>query len=789
MRLSWASLLSTVSWRFALGLAVLCGGSILNASSAHAANALNAVLSDDQPKKDPASDEMLVEADELINNKDTNTLVARGAAQVYRQGHTVLADTITFYRETKRVVAVGNVKLIEPNGQVIYANDADITQNFQKGFINAMKSDNPVDRTHFAAQRAERQDGNLTEYTKGVYTACEPCKDDPSKPPLWQVKSAKVIHNKTERTVYYHDARLELWGFPVGYFPFFTAPDPTVRRRSGWLHPVYGYKTALGAFISAPYYLNLAPDYDATITPMITSRQGLHMKTEWRQRFETGEYAVRASGIYQLDPEAMRYPGNREWRGAVSTSGLFNINQNWQWGWNGTTLSDRRYLRDYRLGPDTELTSEVFLRGMGEHSYFDARLMKFTGLSGADVDRYFPLVHPVVDYSTVFSLPKLIGGQFSFDTNFTSVTRNGLDYAARTTSTGAYNFIYGMPGNSTRLSTQLGWKQNFIDPLGQVWMPFASLRSDLVRYEVDSNAAYDAVLPYPLRNEPAVTLRGMPAFGMEYRYPFISASDIGTQIIEPIVQAVVRPNERRIGSLPNEDSQSFIFDDSNLFDTNKFSGYDRMEGGTRVNAGVQYSLLMNNGMNIGAMIGESFHVMGRNSYGTQDLLRVGFDSGLQSHTSDYVSRLSFQPNETLKFSARMRFDKETFAMQRGAFDVSGNFGPLTANLGYLNVAPQELLGNYTYDQALFAHLRYKLTDQWSVYGGAYHNLESNKRISEYMGITYQDECTTASVEYKGTRVRNIVDVPTHDIMFRVNLRTLGETKVSQSVGQKAAPPL
>lgn len=766
-------------WRLWLALACL-GVSIGCLQQAMAAQAVN-TLFDLPDQQNGKNDDMLVEANELVHDKDQDIVIARGAAQVYRQGHTVLADKITFNRKTKRVTANGNVKMIEPNGQIIYATEADITQNFREGFVKALKVDNPVDRTYFAADSAKREDGNVTVYDRGVYTACEPCKDQPEKPPLWQVKAAKIIHNKDERTVYYENARLELFGFPVGYFPFFNAPDPTVRRRSGFLHPVFGYKEALGGFLEMPYYLNLAPNYDATITPMVTSRQGLHMKGEWRHRLEDGQYVIRPSGIYQLEPDALRYPGNREWRGAVNTSGLFHLNEKWQYGWNGTIVSDRRYLRDYRLGPDTELISEAFLRGMGEHSYFDARIMRFQGLSAADIDRYFPIVHPVVDYNTVFSLPHSVPGQFSFDFNFTSLSRSGLDYTPTVTSSGLVNRINGIPGLSTRATADLGWKHQMIDPLGQVWTPFMRMRADVVRFDVNANATEAAILPAALQNEQDVILRAMPSLGMEYRYPFVSAADFGTQIIEPTAQIVYRPDERRIGSMPNEDSQSLIFDDSTLFDLNKFSGYDRMEGGSRANVGAQYSLLLNNGMNIGAMIGESFHLAGRNSYEVADIMQTGIASGLESQKSDYVTRFTFQPTENIQFASRMRFDQDNFALERGAFDVSGTFSALTAKMGYLTIAPRQELGTFEHDQALFAHLRYSLTDNWAVYGGTYHNLRDNKRISEYIGLAYSDECTTASIEYKGTRVRNVLDVPTHDVLLRINLRTLGETKVSQSL--------
>ena len=83
--------------------------------------------------------------------------------------------------------------------------------------------------------RAERSGGNFTVFHNGVYTACAPCKDDPKKPPLWQVKAARIIHDQTEKMIYFEDARIEFFGRPLAWLPYFSAPDPTVKRKTGFL--------------------------------------------------------------------------------------------------------------------------------------------------------------------------------------------------------------------------------------------------------------------------------------------------------------------------------------------------------------------------------------------------------------------------------------------------------------------------------------------------------------------------------------------------------------------------
>ena len=133
-----------------------------------------------------------------------------------------------------------------------------------------------------AATRADRSSGNYTVFENGVYTACAPCKDDPKKPPLWQVKAARIIHNQTEKMLYFEDARLEFFGVPMAYLPYFSTPDPTVKRKTGFLMPSYTSTTGYGFGVDTPFYWALAPDYDMTITPRITTRQGVLGQVEFR---------------------------------------------------------------------------------------------------------------------------------------------------------------------------------------------------------------------------------------------------------------------------------------------------------------------------------------------------------------------------------------------------------------------------------------------------------------------------------------------------------------------------
>jgi Organic solvent tolerance protein OstA len=171
--------------------------------------------------------------------------------------------------------------------------------------------------------------------------------------------------------------------------------------------------------------------------------------------------------------------------------------------------------------------------------------------------------------------------------------------------------------------------------------------------------------------------RVMPTAGVEYRYPLINVQAWGTQTIEPIAQLIVRPNETYVGSFPNEDAQSLIFDDSNLFKVNKFSGWDRVEGGGRANVGVQYTAQFNRGGNVNLLFGQSYQLYGLNSFALGGTTNTGLNSGLDTAQSDYVARASYQPNSLLTFTSRFRMSENDFTLQRTELETTATFGRWT----------------------------------------------------------------------------------------------------------------
>jgi LPS-assembly protein len=275
--------------------------------------------------------------------------------------------------------------------------------------------------------------------------------------------------------------------------------------------------------------------------------------------------------------------------------------------------------------------------------------------------------------------------------------------------------------------------------------------------------------------------RFMPAVGVEYRYPFISTESWGTQTIAPIAQVIARPNETDIGKLPNEDSQSLIFDDSNLFKVDKFAGWDRVEGGGRANYGVEYTAQFNQAGTVNALFGQSYQLFGLNSFANSDPTHVGLDSGLQTTLSDYVARLSYQPDKIYMFTARFRFDESSFAVERAEFEGRATFDRWSLALLYGNYAAQPAIGFLQRRDGVLGSASVKITPNWTVQGSARYDI-GNAEFDQYqVGVGYIDDCVAVAVSYitdfaYGFSVVNnqsITAAVDHAVMLQFSLRTLG----------------
>jgi LPS-assembly protein len=706
---------------------------------------------------------MLLHADELVYDNARNVVTARGNVEIYYNNYTILADQVVYDQANNALEARGNVRIKEPDGAVINADRFQLTDDFRDGFIDSLRIVTKED-ARIAAAKATRVDGDTVIYDRGYFTPCKPCEKDPSKAPLWQVKAVKITHNQKEGTIYYENAQLEFFGVPVGYVPFFWSPDPSVKRKSGFLAPEVRTSGDLGFSYEQPYYFALDPSYDFTFNPAIMTRQGVLWQGEWRQRLSNGQYSIKGAAI---DQDASKLPdtvANRQsldgFRGSLETKGRFSLSSWWSFGWDVTVESDDTFRRFYKLDSvlRTDRVSNVYLEGMSERSYFGMYGYHFGGIVANDTTNTTSVVHPIIDYNYVAKNP-MLGGELSFDANALSMSRDrGSD--------------------TNRLVAQVKWRRQMIDNWGQVFTPFARVRGDV--YQLSNTAETN-----PGIEEKSTVTRGMAAAGVTYQYPFVARGPSGSHIIEPTAQVIARPAVVEQAGIPNEDAKSLLFNDTLLFQVDKFSGYDRIETGVRSNLGVQYTYQADSGGYLRLLAGQSIHLGGKNPY--------SIGTGLEERRSDYVLGAYLEPTPAFRFLAQSRFDADTLELQRTDLFAYGAYGPLQATVNYAYTKENPFPELYFGRQEILGAAQLKIADHWYLTGSTRYDIEAGRLLQDSIGIKYLDDCFMLTTVYTETRYEDRDVRPDRSVMVRFELKHLGgfgyrgnaaQTPFAENIGER-----
>lgn len=687
---------------------------------------------------------ILLRADEVRHDEERDVVIAQGNVEITQGARILLASTVTYNERADLLTASGNVVLMEPTGEVVFADYMKLTNDLREGVVRHIRM-LMEDDSRLAAVSGTRTQGTFSEFHKAVFSPCDLCKEDPTSAPLWQLKSMSVTHDRIAKEIEYKDAFFEFFGVPIAYTPYLSHPDPTVKRRSGLLAPSYGSSTDLGFRMQTPYYFNIAPDKDATFAPIFTSKEGVVLAGEYRQHFAHGEIEI-AGSITEADErqEGIVVPGKDEIRGHVKGKARFDLDRTWRTGLDVFRSTDDTYLRRYDFSSEDTLTTNAFLEGFRGRNYASVNAYLFQGLRETDDPDATPLILPVIDYNFV-GRPDRHGARWSLDANVLSLTRQeGAD--------------------SYRLSIKPGWQLTHTATAGHVTTLSTSLQMDGYL----SNDVTDPLNPNGgLRD--GFANRAHPQFMVDWRYPFIRQDGQAHQLIEPVISFVAAPNGGNSEKISNEDSQNFEFDTTNLLLPSRFTGLDRVEGGQRVNYGLRLGVFGSGGGNTSIFFGQSYRLREDSAFTA--------GSGLESHFSDFVGEVEVSPISDLNVIYRTRMDKDGFLAQRSELEFGAGPDALHVDVNYFFIRGSETNAEFGDREELTTSLRSKITRNWSFFTSNRRDFELDDTLHWSAGIGYVDECIDLLFTFTRSFTQDR-DVKQSDTFFlRVILKHLGEVGI------------
>ena len=659
-------------------------------------------------------------ADVLSYDSEAALTTAQGNVILQSGDRSLRADSVSWSERTGVIVASGNVRFVDENGNQIYSEQVELTDEFEAG---AMEDLLLALRTggRLAANRGVRDSDGSILLEEAAYSACAVV--DPSgcdKAPSWRITADRVIYDPDKQKVRFRGAYLELFGARL-----LPLPGLSVRTDnggvSGFLVPDIRISESNGVEVSGSYYLRLADNKDLELSAYVFSKSAPMASAQWRHLTDKGAYQITGYATYSRrisDFTGLDTTSEADPRGYIFANGKFQFTEHWSLTGSLRVASDKTFLRRYDISRDDRLRSTINLERIDASSYFSLAGWATQTLRLTQDQKTVPVALPVLDYRFRVDDP-LLGGQAEIQVNSLAVIRK-------------------LGQETERAFAKAEWSRKRITGLGQVFTLTGLLRGDI--YHSDGNE----LNPTPAyRGEEGWQSRGVALAAVDVEWPFVGELFGGEQVFTPRVQFVVTPEIKNL-SVPNEDARAVDLEDSNLFALNRFPGYDRIEDGARVTYGFDWKL-RRPGWEIFTTLGQSYRLDN-----DRDILPDG--TGSSDKVSDFVGRTEVRFRDFVKLAHRFRLDKDNLGVRRNEFDATVGTSQTYAEIGYLRLNRNiDTVEDLQDREELRAAVRVAFANYWSVFGSGVFNLTDREEdptlssdgfqpIRTRLGVAYQDDC-------------------------------------------------
>jgi LPS-assembly protein len=706
------------------------------------------------PEFNAAGERQIAFEASTVSYDDNSDSVAASGDVVLRSGdQSVRADNVTWNRTSGQIIAEGDVRLVDEDGNQLFTDRVELTDELRAGAMSnlllALREGGRL-----AAEQGVRDDAGNVVLTRAAYSGCsvetpEGCPKDPS----WRITAERVVYDPVAKKIRFRGAFLEIFGARV--LPLMGLTIGTGGgASSGVLVPDIGYSASNGFELSESYYWRLAENRDLLISGYLYSKVAPMVSAQYRALTDNGAYQATAYLTHstRLPLGATQPTAEKDFRGYLFANGRFQLDPHWSVTGSIRVASDRTFLRRYDISRDDRLRSMVEVERIDDNSYLSIAGWATQVLLTDQDQGLVPIALPVMDYRRRLADP-LLGGRIELQLNSLAITRTeGQD--------------------TQRAFARAQWDMRRVTAWGQELTLTALVRGDV--YHSDENAT-TATPVY--RGDPGWQGRGIAIAAVDLQWPLMGEFLGGTQVLTPRVQIVASPPIRNL-EIPNEDARSIDLEDSNLFALNRFPGYDRIEDGARVTYGADWELTRP-GWRVRSTIGQSYRLNDKPT-----LFPDG--TGLNEQFSDFVGRTEVRFRDFVKFTHRFRLDKDNFAVRRNEIDATVGTDQTYLEVGYLRLNRDiDLTFEDLQDrEEMRAAARVAFADYWSVFGSAVINLTDREEDPSFtsdgfeplrtrLGVAYEDDCLEFGLTWRRDYIA-VADARRGD-SFRVffSLKNLG----------------
>jgi LPS-assembly protein len=710
-----------------------------------------------------------LEADSLTRNDATHHVIAEGGVEARYKGRVVRAESLDYDTLTGVVIAKGHVQIVQPDGAVQFASqiqmDKSMSEGFALGFSTRLTGDVKI-----AAARTISHGAGLTEFDYVIYTPCEICATKAGRP-SWSIRARRVVENKKAKTLAFHDAVVEVKGFPILYLPMLPAADPSADRKSGFLIPNITISGIRGFSWEQPYYQVISPSQDLTLTPQINGRVNPFLNADYRLRTYSGLTDVRVGYTYDQDFTSGGHKfGADTSRSYILGSGQYQLDPAWSWGFTAERASDPLIFDKYSVQDvfvnrglysvdDRRLISQIDAVRQDANSYLSIAAISIQGLRTTDIQSTIPLIAPLIEARWEDPVA-VLGGRLRATGSVAVLAQNE---SVATVGLAGQPLLPGV--HDRRATAEADWQSTITLSNGVRVQPFLDLRGDLYNVTSIPVATSDSGVTTILngRNRGVTLPRGFAMTGATITYPLVKQKNNVTYILEPIALisiANIQQHDRRI---PNEDSTDFELDPTNIFKPNSSPGYDIYDGGQSITVGGRATMILDDGRTGNVMFGERFAA-------ESDHLIRGY-TGLRSTQSDYVFGADSTLIGGLRMFANLRLSSGGLNVNRLESGISFAAPRIDGYIAYLQ-EPKTPLGVAL--DSVDVRGEAFFTKHWGV--STYAIVDGGTWRESDFGLVYRDDCIRVEVLYRHDQTFNATLGPTTSVLLRLSLATLGATR-------------
>ena len=683
--------------------------------------------------KQTNSNDINFSSEKLKVDEKTKIMIASGNVIITNNNRQLTADKVEYDQNSDKAIATGNVKLKEKDGS-IYESERVILTNEFKSVVAIPLYGELIDKSFIKSNNFKKNDLGESYFKEGVYTACE-CDFKQDVKPIWRIETKEIKHDPATKTIYLKHPVMRIFSIPVYYLPYLSFPDWTVKRRSGFLTPVYGYSKQNRFHIKVPYYYSPEndPTWDMTFTSHQNGKTGHADQLNIRKEYENSSLET---NIYKGNLDTNKSDGDNVF--GVNFKANSNLDNNWKMTIEGKYADQETFMRRYGFDSSDRYKSYLNLEKIKPNSISNIEIYNIQNLDETSSNNE-PVLAPSISHHI-------------FDSNK------------------SYNYDVKLNAHSIYNDESYDIKR---------WSGLAQINKKLnltnIVLEGDANFGLDL---YSIQGRPSTDsndnkyidrLSSGFSVAASNQYGILS-EDIGF-VIEPKIQFSSVISSDRTDEVPNRDSSEFRLDQANLFLNNQYQGRDNIQRSDRINAGVSAYVMTEEMGDLNFFIGQSQKISGT---------QKNISSANNDRQSHLINSISWNPSSLFNFSWFSLYNHHNLKSDTSDFNFNGSLDGWNYSTRHRSVD-----GAFVSDGIDREELALGISKNFSNWKTSYsrtYDLSNDKEemISETLGLEYTGSgymfgnCLTVLFQYKSSG--GVVDrdlVPEDSIYLTFNFRNLG----------------